>query len=75
VAVLALTAAGLYVSQILVGAALVWSRLSAPARVAHVAVAGLIWGALVAAAATARVAPAGEPPDHQAQAGAKREAA
>jgi cytochrome c oxidase assembly protein subunit 15 len=54
VAWLALVAAGLFVAQVLIGAALVWSRLSAPARVAHVAVSSLIWGALVAAASTAR---------------------
>jgi len=55
VAVLALSAAALFSAQILIGAALVWSRLGAPARVAHVTVSSLIWGALVAAAATARV--------------------
>jgi cytochrome c oxidase assembly protein subunit 15 len=62
VAVLALSAAALYLGQVGIGAALVWSLLSAPARVAHVTVAGLIWGALVAAAATARVVPLGASP-------------
>jgi heme a synthase len=57
VAVMALVAAGFYAIQVILGAVLVWSRLSAPARVAHVTVAGLIWGAVVAAAALARVVP------------------
>jgi heme A synthase len=55
-ATLALLAAALFVAQVLVGAANVWSRLAAPAVVAHVAVASLTWGALVATTATARIA-------------------
>jgi heme A synthase len=55
-ATLALLAAALFVAQVLVGAANVWSRLAAPAVVAHVAVASLMWGALVATTATARIA-------------------
>ena len=54
-AVLASVAASLYVGQVLVGAALVWTRLGAWAEVAHVALASLIWGSLVATAATSRV--------------------
>jgi heme A synthase len=54
VAALALTATALFVAQILVGAANVWSRLSAAAVTAHVALASLIWGALVATAVVAR---------------------
>jgi heme a synthase len=70
VAVLVLAGAGLFAAQVLLGAANVWTRLAAPAVVAHVATAALTWGALVAAASTARaldtVAPEGhgrvEPP-------------
>jgi heme A synthase len=54
-AVLSLIAAGLFVAQVLIGAALVWSAKSAPAVVAHVTVSSLVWGALVGAAALARV--------------------
>ena len=54
---LSLVAAGLFVAQALIGAALVWTAESAPAVVAHVAVSSLVWGALVAVAATARAAP------------------
>jgi heme A synthase len=54
-ATLAVAAAGLFAVQILVGAANVWARLSAPLVVAHVVVSSLIWGALVATAATARL--------------------
>jgi heme A synthase len=54
-ATLALVAAGLFASQVLIGAANVWSRLAAPAVVAHVAVASLIWGAVVATAEVARI--------------------
>jgi heme A synthase len=52
---LALVAAGLFVVQILVGAANVWTQLASVAVTAHVAVAGLLWGAVVATAATARI--------------------
>jgi cytochrome c oxidase assembly protein subunit 15 len=51
---LSIVAAGLYLAQVLIGAANVWSRLAQPAVVAHVTVSSLIWGALVAATATAR---------------------
>jgi heme a synthase len=68
VSVLASVAAGLYLGQVVIGAALVWSLLSAPARVAHVTVAGLIWGALVAAAATARVLAGDHPADRRVEA-------
>jgi protoheme IX farnesyltransferase len=52
--VLSTTALGLYVAQILVGAANVWSRLDAAAVVAHVALSGVIWGVLVALATVSR---------------------
>jgi heme A synthase len=57
VAVLAGAAALLFLSQVLVGAANVWSRLAPAAVVAHVAVASLTWGAAVATAVTARALP------------------
>ncbi|MDP9341431.1 MAG: heme o synthase [Actinomycetota bacterium] len=44
----------LFLAQVLLGAALVWTKLSAPAKVAHVVVSSLIWGALVALATTSR---------------------
>jgi protoheme IX farnesyltransferase len=47
-------ALGLLLAQVLLGAALVWTKLSAPAKVAHVVVSSLIWGALVALATTSR---------------------
>jgi heme a synthase len=52
---LALVAAGLFVAQILVGAANVWSHLAPAAVTAHVAVAGLLWGTVVAAAEVSRL--------------------
>jgi heme A synthase len=58
VRVLAAVAALLFVTQVLTGAANVWSRLAPAAVVAHVAVAGLAWGAMVATAATSRALPA-----------------
>ena len=58
-AALAVTAAGLFAAQILIGAANVWSRLAPAAITAHVAVAALIWGTLVAAATVARVGSSG----------------
>lgn len=58
VAMLAAGAALLFATQVLVGAANVWSGLAAAAVVAHVALASLAWGAVVATAATARVGPA-----------------
>jgi heme A synthase len=60
-AVLALVASGLFVAQVLAGAANVWSKLAEPAVVTHVALAGVVWGALVATAAAARAceAPSG----------------
>jgi cytochrome c oxidase assembly protein subunit 15 len=53
-ATLAFGAALLFVVQVLVGAANVWSRLAPAAVVAHVALASLSWGALVATAVMAR---------------------
>jgi protoheme IX farnesyltransferase len=48
----------LLVAQVLVGAAAVWTRLSAGAVTAHVGLSALIWGAVVAVAVTAgRLAP------------------
>jgi len=58
-AALALTAAGLFAAQILIGAANVWSGLAPAAVTAHVLVAGLIWGVVVATATVARVGPGG----------------
>jgi cytochrome c oxidase assembly protein subunit 15 len=55
VTMLAVGAALLFVSQVLIGAANVWSRLAPAAVVAHVTVAGLAWGAVVATAVMARV--------------------
>ena len=54
VVVLAVTAGLLYVVQVLVGAANVWSGLAPAAVVAHVVVGSLVWGTLVASVATAR---------------------
>jgi cytochrome c oxidase assembly protein subunit 15 len=54
VARLASIAVVLFVAQVMVGAANVWSRLAPAAVTAHVAVAGLLWGAIVAEAETAR---------------------
>jgi heme o synthase len=47
-------ALGLLVVQVLVGALLVWTKLSAPAKVAHVVLAAMVWGSLVALATTSR---------------------
>ncbi len=44
----------LYVAQILVGAANVWSRLSSASVTAHVVLSALIWGVLVAIATVSR---------------------
>jgi heme A synthase len=55
VAILAGVAGFLFLSQVLIGAANVWSRLASAAVVAHVAVASLTWGATVATAVTAQV--------------------
>jgi protoheme IX farnesyltransferase len=44
----------LFLAQVMLGAALVWTKLGAPATVAHVVVSSLIWGALVALATTSR---------------------
>jgi cytochrome c oxidase assembly protein subunit 15 len=65
VSVLAAVAAFLFVSQVLIGAANVWSRLAPAAVVAHVAVASLTWGAAVATAATARALPSRQHLDAQ----------
>jgi heme o synthase len=55
-AVKAISAAlgGLYLAQVGVGAANVWSRLSEPAVVAHVALGALTWGAAVSLAFVSR---------------------
>jgi protoheme IX farnesyltransferase len=47
-------AVGLFAVQIMLGAALVWSRLAPAAKVAHVVVSSLAWGSLVALATTSR---------------------
>jgi protoheme IX farnesyltransferase len=52
--VLSTTALGLFLAQIMVGAANVWSRLAPAAVVAHVALAVLIWGTLIALATVSR---------------------
>ncbi len=52
--VLSTTAVLLYVAQILVGAANVWTELSAAAVTAHVVLSALIWGTLVALAIVSR---------------------
>ena len=52
--VLSSTALGLFVVQIMVGAANVWSRLRPAAVVAHVALSVLIWATLVALATVSR---------------------
>jgi cytochrome c oxidase assembly protein subunit 15 len=71
-ATLALLALALFVAQVLVGAANVWSRLAAPAVVAHVALAALTWGALVSTTATARIAGGSSPAGARAAAMAAR---
>jgi heme a synthase len=53
-AVLALTAAGLYGAQVVIGAANVWTKLASPVVVAHVAASSLVWATLVAAATASR---------------------
>jgi protoheme IX farnesyltransferase len=52
--VLSTTALGLFLAEIMVGAANVWSRLKPAAVVAHVALAVLIWATLVALATVSR---------------------
>jgi heme o synthase len=52
--VLSTLALGLFLAQILLGGALVWSKLAPAARVGHVVVSSLIWGSLVALATTSR---------------------
>jgi heme A synthase len=63
-AALASAAAALYLGQVLVGAAIVWTTLSPASVVAHVALSSLLWGILVAVAAASPVClaeRAGEP--------------
>ncbi|HEX2069142.1 MAG TPA: COX15/CtaA family protein [Actinomycetota bacterium] len=60
-AVLAVTMLGVFVVQVLVGAANVLTRLADPAVAGHVALAGLVWALAVATAATARLVPARMP--------------
>jgi heme A synthase len=55
VRVLATVAAGCYLGQVLVGAALVWTGLAAAPEVAHVGLASGIWGTLVAVFAASRL--------------------
>lgn len=50
---LAFIALGLFLAQVLIGAANVWTRLSQPAVFGHVAVSALVWAALLATAAVA----------------------
>lgn len=57
VILLSATAAVLFVAQVLVGAANVWSKLAPAAVVAHVALASLAWGAVVATAVTSHMTP------------------
>src|SRR5204863_8236502 len=58
---LALSSAGLFVVQALLGAALIWTSLATGARVAHEAVGALVWAALVATTVLAyRYEPTGE---------------
>jgi heme o synthase len=73
-AVLSTIALGLYLAQILVGAANVWSRLSAAAVTAHVVLAALIWGVLVAIATVSRrfAAPPGRAEEGDASSNGKR---
>lgn len=52
--VLSTTALALFVAQVLVGAANVWSELAPAAVTAHVAISALIWGVLVAIATVSR---------------------
>jgi protoheme IX farnesyltransferase len=52
--VLSTIALALYLAQILVGAANVWTELSTAAVVAHVTLSALIWGVLVAIATVSR---------------------
>jgi heme A synthase len=54
-AVVAVIGAGLFVVQVLVGAAQVWTRLAEAPVIAHVALAGLVWGSLVAVALCVRL--------------------
>jgi heme A synthase len=57
-AVLAVAMLGVFIAQVLVGAANVWTRLADPAVAGHVTLAGVAWALAVATAATARLAPA-----------------
>jgi heme A synthase len=61
VARLSVAAGGLFLAQVMVGAANVWSGLAPAAVVAHVALAGLIWSSVVAIAATARIGARSQP--------------
>ncbi|HEX2267079.1 MAG TPA: COX15/CtaA family protein [Actinomycetota bacterium] len=60
-AVLAGAMLGVFLVQVLVGAANVWTRLADPAVASHVALAGLVWALAVATAATSRLAAARMP--------------
>jgi protoheme IX farnesyltransferase len=52
--ILSTIALALYITQILVGAANVWTELGVASVTAHVALSGLIWGVLVAIATVSR---------------------
>jgi protoheme IX farnesyltransferase len=52
--VLSSLALGLFIAQIMVGAALVWTHLDAAPKVAHVVLSELIWGSLIALATVSR---------------------
>jgi heme A synthase len=60
-AVLAAALLGVFIAQVLVGAANVWTRLADPAVAGHVTLAGVAWALAVATAATSRLAPARMP--------------
>ena len=60
-AVLAAAMLGVFIAQVLVGAANVWTRLADPAVAGHGALAGVVWALAVATAATSRLAPAHMP--------------
>ncbi|HEX2089097.1 MAG TPA: COX15/CtaA family protein [Actinomycetota bacterium] len=56
-AVLAGAMLGVFLVQVLVGAANVWTRLADPAVAGHVALAGVVWALAVATAATSSLSP------------------
>ena len=60
-ALLAAAMLGVFIAQVLVGAANVWTRLADAAVATHVTLAGLVWALAVATAATSRLSPARMP--------------